>query len=405
MKEHGSRRQALVVGSGIAGMSTAKRLTEIGWQVTVVERAAKRRSGGYFIAMFGTGTSSAARMGILDRIPTRLAPNARSWTATRDGRRRPGISIADLPDAPRMLLRSDVEAALFETMPDSVEIRFGTSPLTIRQDPDGVDVTLISPNDQTTVGRYDLVIGADGINSTVRRIAFGPDANFVHKTGYMIAATLLEHDPDGFSRGDSLSISEPSRSVTTFAFRDRPPSVLFSYRADNVDSELKRVPIDALRAAFGPEPAGPILTDLLDQYEQSDRPLFDSARQVKMRQWHDGRVALIGDAAWCMTLYSGLGASLSIAGGELLGTMLVKHSHAITPALEEWNARMHPYVHGQHRQIESSRAFFVPADRKEHLQRIVANRALSARPLRLILGKLTGPNKDFAMKAVDIAAI
>src|SRR4051812_24761509 len=70
--------------------------------------------------------------------------------------------------------------------------------------------------------------------------------------------------------------------------------------------------------------------------------LFDSVRQVKMPSWHRGRVVLVGDAAWCVTLYAGMGATSGIAGGELLGPMLQRHPGDLPGALHAWEARMRP---------------------------------------------------------------
>lgn len=401
-----NKKRALVVGLGIAGMSAAKRLAEVGWTVTVVERASVRRTGGYFIALFPTGRAAAERMGILDQLPSRARPGSSTWEVSRSGQRSAGMSIASVPDGPRMLLRGDVEAALFAALPEDVELRFSTGPVRISQSDDAVEVVMRSGATNTeSTERYDLVIGADGVRSTVRRLVFGPDANFVHNLDYMIATTLLERDLTGFERGDSVIVSEPGRSATTFAFANRPPSLLFSYRTADPERELAKKPIEALRTAFGPESTGPVLGELLDAYEDAEQVLFDVAQQVRMRQWHSGRVALIGDAAWCMTLYSGLGASSGIAGGELLGGLLERHDHAVLPALEEWNARMHPFVDYQHRTIDQSRFIFTSADRRQHFQRKAMMRLMATPVARKLMMSAGGGGKSFQMKAVDIGAL
>lgn len=399
-------RRALVVGLGIAGMAAAKRLNEIGWEVTVVERSLERRTGGYFIAMFPTGRVSADRMGILEHIPNRSKPGAQSWDVTRNGRRRPGMSFADIADGPLLLTRGDVEAALFHTLPESVDVRFGTVPTAITQHPDSVTATLRTdgPPQSEEASDFDLVLGADGIRSTIRRLAFGPDANFIHDLDYMIAATLLNADVTGFERGDAITFSEPGRSASTFAFADMPPGVLFSYRTSNPRRELTKEPITALRAAYGPEPTGPVLGELLDRYEEADKPLFDIAQQVRMRQWHTGRVALIGDAAWCMTLYSGLGASSGIAGAELLGSLLQRHGHDPLAALPVWNQTLIPFVDYQHRTIDKSRSVFTAANRAEHLRRKAMTRVMSVPSVGKALSQSISRSEAFRMKALDIGA-
>lgn len=356
--------------------------------------------------MFPTGRASAERMGFLEHIPNRAKADGRTWDVTRTGRKRPGMNFASIANGPLLITRGDVEAALFQTLPSTIQVRYGTVPTRITQHADSVTVTLqaLDATEAEENSDFELVLGADGIRSTVRRLVFGPDANFIHDLDYMIAATLLDDDITGFARGDAITLSEPGRSVATFAFADMPPGVLFSYRAAKPREELTKKPIQALRAAYGPEPTGPILAELLDRYEAADTALFDIAQQVRMRQWHSGRVALIGDAAWCMTLYSGLGASSGIAGAELLGTLLRQHDHDPLAALPEWNRCLTPFVEFQHRTIETSRAIFTSASRAQHLQRAVMMRVMAVPPVGKVMGRALSRSEAFRMKGIDIGA-
>jgi 2-polyprenyl-6-methoxyphenol hydroxylase-like FAD-dependent oxidoreductase len=172
-----SARRALVVGMGVSGMAAATRLHRAGWSVTIVERSRQRRTGGYFVALFGTGQKAARRLGLLDALHDR-AGDAASLDIDRSGRAHPAMTLADAPGKPWMMLRGDVERATFEALPDEVEVRFATSPVGISQDADGADVTLEERSGSRTTERFDLVIGADGIHSTVRRLVFGPEEQF-----------------------------------------------------------------------------------------------------------------------------------------------------------------------------------------------------------------------------------
>ncbi|MVO85379.1 FAD-dependent oxidoreductase [Streptomyces sp. p1417] len=397
--------RALVVGLGISGMAAAVRLRQVGWDPVVVERAPARRSGGYYIALFGSGVASARRLGVLERIGDRGGPQIALYDVDRNGNRRPRVNLGSFDGGPRPLLRGDVEQGLFAALPDDVEIRFSTVPTHIVQDGSGAVVTLRDTAADTTVDeRFDLVVGADGMRSTVRGLAF--DARrCLRPLDYMIGVTLLDRPVDGFGLSDGLILAEPGRSVWAFPFADRAPSLLFSYRTRDIDAEFARPPAASLRAAFGPEPAGPLLEGLLTRYEQASDALFDSVQQVRMPSWRRGRVVLIGDAAWCMTLYSGMGVSSGIAGGELLGTMLQRHVGDVPGALRAWEARMRPFIRTQQDSaLVTGRRMFTPQDRKELIVRAGLGRLMRAPGLGRALCRKLLDSKDMRAKNADVAA-
>ncbi|NUW30012.1 FAD-dependent monooxygenase [Nonomuraea sp. SMC257] len=362
-------RRALVVGLGVSGIATALRLRQIGWTPVIVERAATRRSGGYFIALFGAGRAAAQRLGILDNLTDR-GPEGSAYDIDRAGNRRPGLGFKDFPGRPWMMMRADVEEAGFAALPPDVEIRHSTVPTRIEQDPDGVDVTLADAARGTTVTeRFDLVVGADGLRSTVRRLAFGPHEDYLRRMNYMVVAFQLTDALPGHDRTDSVILAEPQRSLWIFPFKDRPPTAMLSYHTDDVDAEFTRPMIDRVREVFGPEPTGAALGAALDTLESADEVLFDSVEQVRMDRWHRGRVVLVGDAAWCVTLYAGMGASSGMAGADLLGTMLARHPGSVTGALAAWERQLRPsigYLQGNGLQM---RSLFVPATRFELARR------------------------------------
>lgn len=398
-------RKVLIVGLGIAGMTAAKQLAESGWAVTIVERSPARRQGGHVVALFPTGCTSAERIGILDALPSRAGRGSSTWQVNRKGQARPGLNLATLPGAPRMLLRSDVEKALFNVLPESVDIRFSTTPERIIQLSKGAEVKLASATDKTTTERFDLVLGADGVRSTVRRLVFGPDANFVHNLGYMIGAAQMNTNVTGYPYSDSVMLSELGRTAMTVAYANCGPTVLFSYRTVDAQAELNKRPSEALQAAFGPKPFGHVLNELLEGYASAGHQWLDIAQQVRMKQWHFGRVALVGDAAWCMTPYTGLGASASIAGAELLVRTLTAHGDDVSSALSDWNTRMHPFVDYQHRRIEQSRALVVAGYRKELIKQYMMIRLMSHQPVAKVIGQAMSRNTTLATRHTDLAVL
>ncbi|TDC35557.1 FAD-dependent oxidoreductase [Kribbella albertanoniae] len=343
---------------GISGMATARRLRLAGWEPVIIERSPARRLGGYFVALFGAGRLAAERLGLLDHMHDRKSLK-QGVDIDRSGKQRPGLNYADLPGQPWLLLRSDVEQAAFTALPEDVEVRYATVPTAITQDADGVDVTLLNKaTGDSSTERFDLVVGADGLRSTVRSLVFGPHERFVSRMGYMIAAYEYAGTPSGLKAGVGATFLEPNRSMWVYAFADHDPTILLTYRTKDVDAELSRPAIESIRAAFGERPPA-VLEDILDNLEASKNVLFDSAEQVRMDSWHQGRVVLLGDSAWCVTLYAGMGVSAALAGADLLGTMLEQRPDDLETVLTDWERGLRPYTSFYQTNAFEDRGFFV----------------------------------------------
>ncbi|WP_437507257.1 FAD-dependent monooxygenase [Sorangium sp. So ce1099] len=383
-------RRVLIVGLGIAGIAAALRLHRAGWEPVIIERAPERRKGGYFIALFGTGQASAKRLGVLEAMGSRKHPQTKTYEVDRANRRRKGMTFADVPGQPRMLLRGDVENALFNALPERVEIRFSTVPTGMDLGGRGVDVTMThTTTGETVTEHFDLVVGADGMRSTVRKLVFGPHEDFLYPLNYMIGAAILSEPVRGYHLHDGLVLAEVGRSAWVFPFADHNPGLLFSYRVDDIDAQFRRTPIESLRRAYGPEPAGPVLRQLLDDFAAADEYLFDSVNQVRMNCWHKGRVVLVGDAAWCLTLYSGMGASTGMAGSELLGNMLEKYPDDVGRALVAWEEKLRPFITSLQADGLRMRALFTPSGEAQRILRAAFVRLASSPVTRPIFRRLT----------------
>jgi len=359
-----AKRTALVVGLGISGIACAIALHRAGWTPVVIERAPERRRGGYFIAVMGVGRSAAADLGVGDRLVDHRAESM-TYVIDRQGNRSPGLSFADMPINPYLTMRGDVEDAVRQTLQHvapETEIHFSPAPTAIEQDADGVEVTLESP-DGVTRRRFDLVVGADGIRSTVRRLAFPPELGGLKRLGTMICAYALQEDLPTLPSGTGGQIIEPGRSFTVFPFDDRKSTVLFSWYAADPEAERKGKAAEQIRKAFGPQPLGPIIEAALRQLETSEAALFDIAEQVHLSTWHQGCVVLVGDSAWCPSLYSGMGASSGLAGANVLGKRLEAHGD-IEAALADWESTMRPRIAEFQKSAETGIGVFTPASDK-----------------------------------------
>jgi len=403
--QSGKERRALVVGLGISGISTALRLRQIGWTPVVIERAPARRTGGYFIALFGGGRPPAQRLGILDNLSDRTPSGTRQYDFDRAGNRRPGaLAYSDLPGSPWMTVRGNVEEAAFKALPDDVEIRYSTVPTHIAQDADGVDVTMTNTTDGTSVTeRFDLVVGADGLRSTVRSLVFGPHEKYLHRLNYMAVAYELPGPLSELHPDDGATLMEANRSLWIFPFDGGPQTVLLNYHTDDVDAEFTEPPGRRVRKAFGPEPTGRLLGEVLDAVDTAENLLFDSVEQARMDTWHRGRVVLVGDSAWCVSLYAGMGVSMGITGADILGTMLDRNPTDVRRALAVWEQTLRPHVDVFQQNGIDQRAFFVPANNRELALRKVMNLGMRIPGAAHLLKQMQTGNKAGQLKDRDLA--
>ncbi|WP_212819012.1 FAD-dependent oxidoreductase [Polymorphospora rubra] len=330
---------AVIVGAGIAGLATALRLGRDGWRTTVVERAPARRSSGYLVNLLGPGYDAAERLGLL---PTLSAHDLGVFTTVlvrADGSTKFTVpsTIAEAALGKRALtvFRGDLEATLYEAVRDRTEIRFGTTITALDQDTERVRVVL---SDGTTHDA-DLLIGADGLHSATRTALFGAGSRV--DLPYVVGAFPLPHPVAGVPLSSGTTYIGPGRTAAVVNLGPRRSSAFFTYRCADPADELRRGPVDALGAAFA-DLGGGVPDAIRHLGKDPDSAYFDSVSQVVMPRWSTGRAVLLGDAAWCVTLFAGHGAALALAGADQLGAVLRQHGDDVPAALAAWEAGLRP---------------------------------------------------------------
>ncbi|PZO64569.1 MAG: oxidoreductase [Paracoccus denitrificans] len=356
--------RALIVGLGIAGMASAISLRNNGWDPVIVERAPERRTGGYFIGLNDIGKEAARELGVMDGIHVRTPEDSQNWHLTKDGSRVRVAGFADQPTKPATLLRGDIEEGLWHAVDGHIDVRYGTVPAAIKETPANVVVTLRAADGTETDETFDLVVGADGMRSTVRRLVFGPDDKFMRPLGTIICAYQLQNNIETFKSRDGIILNDGKRSLWIFPLQDHTPTALFTYRTDDIDAQFKRSHVETLREVYKGMDSSGVIDEALDDLEKAGKDvLFDSVNRVIMPKWHTGRVVLVGDSAWCLTLYSGVGASMGLKGGYELGQVLGANPSDIEKALTEWEAGVRPEVKKQGRLVSFKSQLFVPSNK------------------------------------------
>jgi 2-polyprenyl-6-methoxyphenol hydroxylase-like FAD-dependent oxidoreductase len=207
-----------ISGAGVAGPSLAHWLHRTGHQPTLIERAPQFRTGGYVIDFWGVGYRVAQLMGIEAAVRESGYQVQSIRSLGRDGQVRASLGV----DAVRRgagagftsLPRGDLAATIYATIENDVETIFDDSITAINEHLEGVSVSFA----QAKTRDFDLVIGADGLHSNVRRLTFGPESDVEHYLGYRVAACVVE----GYRPRDDLvyvTYSLPGQSVARFSLR------------------------------------------------------------------------------------------------------------------------------------------------------------------------------------------
>jgi 2-polyprenyl-6-methoxyphenol hydroxylase-like FAD-dependent oxidoreductase len=356
-----NRQTVLISGMGIAGPTLAYWLKAAGFAPTLVESAPRLRSGGYIIDFWGLGYDIAERMGLLDQID-RVGYRVAEMRIVDDrGARIAGFRTRTFTELTGgrfvTLARSELSRLLFDAVKDGTETIFDDELIDLRQAADHVDVRFREAGQR----RFDLVIGADGLHSAVRRLAFGPESRFETNLGYAVAA----FEVGGYRPRDEdvyVIYGQPGQMVGRFTQRDNRTLFLFFFTIS--EGPLPTEPIQQkamLRERY--RTAKWEVPRILGELDQADEPYFDSVSQIRMENWSQGRVALAGDAAFCVSLLAGQGSALAMISAYVLAGELMRAGGRHEEAFVRYEALLKPFVSAKQRGAQRLGGVFVPRTR------------------------------------------
>ena len=353
----------LISGAGIAGPTLAFWLGAAGFRPTVIERSRGIRTDGYVIDFWGCGYGIAERMGLKADME-RLGYHIREMRIVDDrGARIAGFGTSvfwELTGGRFITLRrSDLSHLLFEKARAAAEIIFDDEIEDLEQHADHVCTQFKKAGQR----RFDLVIGADGLHSAVRRLAFGPQDRFEKPLGYAVAAfEVAGYRP----RDEDVYVihSAPARMLGRFALRDDRTLFLFVFAAalDSLPAMLDlAAQKDVLRHRFGGD--GWECQRILGELDRAPDLYFDRVSQIKMDAWSRGRVALVGDAAFCVSLMAGQGSALAMTAAFVLAGELAKSGGRHEEAFAKYEAVLRSHVSAKQKGAERFSAAFAPKTR------------------------------------------
>ena len=352
----------LISGAGIAGPTLAYWLVQHGIDATLVEKAPAARTGGYIIDFWGAGYDIAERMQLAPELAARGYHVKELRMVGRDGRRRGGFATGVIERLTggrfTSLPRGDLAAMIHGTLAGRVETLFGDSIAGLEDDGRVVRVQFERAAPRT----FDLVVGADGLHSTVRERVFGPQAQFERYLGYRVAAFSA---PGYLPRDEPVYVVQgaPGTQVGRFAMRGDRTMFLFVFRDDDSGPAMHDTAAQKALLHARYDDGGWECEQILAALDDCDDLYFDRVSQIVMPAWTRGRVALVGDAAACVSLIAGQGSALAMVEAYVLAGELAAAAGDHARAFAAYEARLRPFLANKQRAARKFARSFVPSSR------------------------------------------
>ncbi|GAA5069227.1 FAD-dependent monooxygenase [Nocardia callitridis] len=333
----------LISGAGAAGLCAGIDLARAGHTVEIVERANHLRVNGSPIDVRGDALEIARGMGILDAVREhRITMTEQTVFVDRSGAAVAPLVGQEINESPEdiELPREDLMTILRQALPEEVDLRFAESIVALVDDGSRVAVTFASGRE----GGYDLVVGADGVHSAVRRMVFGPEEQFSEHLGVYAAIG----EAPGQASSDTTRVTEILSLPGCFAgiarYRDKTLGIL-EFRSGPIDYDYHD--LDAQKRILAEAFAGIEdwrVPELVKNAQEDPELYFDATALIHMPTWNRGRVVLIGDAAHCATPMAGRGTSLALLGAWTLTEELGRHGDDLAAAFTAYEQRQRPHA-------------------------------------------------------------
>ncbi|WP_067809947.1 FAD-dependent monooxygenase [Nocardia beijingensis] len=335
--------RVLVAGASIAGPALAHWLHRRGAEVTVVERAPELRPGGQAVDARGVTREVIRRMGLDAAVRAARTETAGAHIVDADGNVLETYRVDDDGGdgfiSEIEILRGDLSRVLYDDTRADVEYVFGDRIAGLTQDADGVDVAFEGGDRR----RFDLVVGADGLHSSLRAMVFGPRERFVRHLGHVLAFYSVPNE-FGLDRW-LIDYQEAGRSAGLRPIQDSTRAMaMFSFPAGGFDVDYRDVAAQKRLLRERMAGMGWLTSRILAHLDDTPDFYLDQVAQVVMDRWSHGRVGLLGDAAFSSSPMSGQGTGLALVGAYLLAGELAAAGWDPEAGFAGYERRMRSFV-------------------------------------------------------------
>lgn len=334
-------KTVLISGAGVAGLTLTYWLKRHGFTPTLIEKSPCLRTGGYKIDLRGVALKILKQMGVYSTIIENRTAIARAVCVDEKGDQVTQMSTdllgTRLEGIDLEIMRGTLCLIIQEAIGE-IDCLFGDSITHIIDNSDSVYVQFEKNRPRT----FDIVIGADGLHSTVRKLVFGNESDFSQEFGVFVSVFSI---PSFLAESD-CEIEHHSLRKFVNIYRDPKDTNAKVALAFSVDKpfysrnphEQKKL-IEEVFANSGWK-----MPQILEAMKESPEFYFDSMAQIHMPNWSKGHIALVGDAAYSATPMSGQGTSIAIAGAYVLAGELADARGDTEIAFLHYEKLMRPFA-------------------------------------------------------------
>lgn len=345
-----STKKILVCGGGIAGPTCAYWLHKYGYSTVIVEKAQVLRDGGQNVDIKGAGQHVIDMMALAEKIQAKNTQERGQKYLDAAGR-----VVAVLPKGALgsltndfEILRGDFAQVLFESTKDDCEYRFGRFVTALEEKQDGISATF----DNGVTEDFDLVICAEGIHSSTRDMVMAEQTRFRYLGAYMAFFKIprrVEDDRWACSvngiGGTFITLRPGGETETTVL-------VTFLRRDQGMNGDTPAARKGLLRRAL--DGRGAIAERIIADLHTVEDFYFGPMSQVHASTWSQGRIVLLGDAAFCPTPFTGAGTALALVAAYVLAGE-IKRSDDHSQAFAGYETLVRPYVEASQRMLNPRR--------------------------------------------------
>lgn len=392
-----NNKNVLISGAGIAGVTLAFWLKKFGFNPTIIEISPTLREGGYAIDFMGAGFDVAEKMGIIPALEKADLNISEIAFVDKDNNQHGSMNYQKIKQALNnrafTLLRSDLAKVIYDSLDKETEIIFGDTITEIQQDLEKVQVVLKSGVTRS----FDLLVGADGLHSNARNLVFGNESQFEKYYGYYTSSFTID---DFINEGRAFSMfNVPNKQVAVYTIGKEKTATFFIFRSPeklNYGYHDIKKQKQILKDEF--MNVGWKCDELLSNIEKTSDFYFDSISQIKMENWSNGRISLVGDACYCPSLLSGKGSTLAMVGAYILAGELKLANGNYKPAFAQYENIFKPFIDKKQKSAQSFAKSFVP---KSNFGIWLRNQVFKLMSFPLLTNMLFNQFKDKELKLKD----